>query len=72
MDETGRLQGSQRPPPDFAGCFGYRFQECQRDVDPDDRRLLQQQFLLAWEPVDAGGNHGLHRRRHMQGVHLGD
>ena len=46
---------------------GDRLEQPERNVLPDDRRRLEDSPVRGRQPVDAGGQHGLHRRRDLDG-----
>ncbi len=64
------LRGLQ--PPDggvqlVVGKLSNRLEQRKRYVLPDHRRRLQERLVPGRQAVDAGSEHGLHRRRDLDG-----
>ena len=67
IQELGRLEVREAAVQGVLGKLGDDLQQGQGHLSADDRRGLQQALLLGWQPVDAGGQHRLHRGRHLDG-----
>ena len=68
VHELGGLEVRKAPPQRFLVDLDNRAQKGERNVRPDDRGSLEHALFLRIEPVDARGDDGLHRRRHLQRV----
>ena len=67
VQELRGLEASDRGVQLVLGELGNRLQQAKRHVLPDHRRRLQERLVRGGEPVDAGGDHGLDRRRDLDG-----
>jgi hypothetical protein len=65
VDELGALQALEATPEGVLRKVGERFEECEGDVLADHRSDLHQVSVFGRESVDAGGEHGVDRRRHL-------
>ena len=64
------LQAYQRPPDALGGNVHDRLEQRLRHVGADHGRRLEQQLLVAGEPIDARGEDGLHGRGHLDRLEL--
>ncbi len=65
VEELGGLQVGEAPAERLLGPFGNGLEEREGDVSADDGGSLQKALVLGRQPVDPGGQHGLHRGRHL-------
>jgi hypothetical protein len=61
VEELGRLEVRETAMQRRLGQLGDGLQQRQGDLRPDDGSGLEEPFLLRWEPIDARGQHRLHR-----------
>jgi hypothetical protein len=65
VQELGGLEPPDRGAELGLVPLGNRVEQPERDVLPDDRRRLENGPVRRRQPVDARGQHRLHRRRHL-------
>jgi hypothetical protein len=67
IQELRGLQAAERSAQIFLGWLRNRLEQRNRDVLPHHRRHLQHRLVPERQPVDAGGQRGLHGGRDVDG-----
>ena len=68
IEELSGLEPVESPVELVVGELSDRLEKPERDVFPDHRRGLQQAFVFGRDPIDAGRQDRLDRRRHLDGL----
>ena len=67
VEEFGGLQAGEAAVDRLLGQLSNGLQQAPGDVVANDRGGLEEAFFLGWEPIDARGQHRLHRGRDVNG-----
>jgi hypothetical protein len=65
VEELRGLEGREGLAEGRLRLLDQRLQQRDGDIRPDDRRGLEEALLLGRQPIDTGGQDGLHGRGHL-------